>query len=115
MKKQITTTAGGRAADKIKEFTQKLSVAAMTAMSGMSSTASATLAKAVMKGVISIIVDIFPLFGAVFVLLGVFTLFMAIKTDQPEKKNTGIIMDIAIDAIMIVFKAFVWNRIKGIL
>lgn len=112
--KNATKTVGGRTAGKIKEFTQKLSMAAMIAMSGMSSTASATSAESVMSGVVDIIVDIFPLFGTVFILLGVFTLFMAIKTDQPKKKNTGI-KDIAIGAIMIVFKVFVWERIKGIL
>ncbi len=112
MKKEVTLV-GGRV-NKIKAFVQKIFMAAMISMSGMAQTASATSASTVMSKVIDVIVDVFPLFGAIFVLLGVFTLFMAIKTDQPEKKNTAI-MDIAIGSIMIVFKVFVWNQIKSAL
>lgn len=110
MKKKITLV-GGRAG-KIKAFVQKLLMAVMISMSGMAQTASATnTASGVMKQVVEVVVDIFPLFGGIFILLGVFTLFMAIKTDQPEKKNTAI-MDIAIGSIMLVFRVFVWNKIS---
>lgn len=113
MKKEITLV-GGKTVNKIKASIQKLLMAAMIAMSGMAQTASATAtASGVMKQVVEIVVDIFPLFGGIFILLGVFTLFMAIKTDQPEKKNTAI-MDIAIGSIMIVFRAFVWSKISSL-
>lgn len=109
MKKKVTLVGG-----KIKAFVHKLLMAAMITMSGMAQTASATsTAGGVMKQVVEIVVDIFPLFGGIFILLGVFTLFMAIKTDQPEKKNTAI-MDIAIGSIMIVFRAFVWDKISSL-
>lgn len=112
MKKEISAV-GGRTAGTMKAFMQKLSAAAMISMSGMSTMASATAASSIMKQIVEIIVDIFPLFGGVFILLGVFSLFMAIKTDQPEKRNTAI-MDIAIGSAMIVFRTFIWDRLSGL-
>lgn len=61
---------------------------------------------------IEVVVKMFPFVGAFFVVAGVFKLILAYRNDQPEAQ-AGAAKDIVIGAVFIVFKAFVWEELKG--
>ncbi len=60
------------------------------------------------------LVNIFPLIGAFFVIAGAFKLFMAYRGNNPEDQS-GAAKDIVIGAVFIAFRAFAWPTIKGII
>lgn len=68
----------------------------------------------VVKGVLGVIVKIFPFIGGFFVLAGVFKLIMAYRNNQPEDQ-TAAAKDIVIGAVFIVFGTFVWDEISNLI
>lgn len=56
------------------------------------------------------VVSVFPWVGAFFVASGVFKLIMAYRGENPEAQ-TGAAKDIVIGAVLIIFRAFVWDFI----
>lgn len=61
-----------------------------------------------------LIVDIFPWIGVFFVIAGALKLFLAYRNDQPEAQ-TGAAKDIVIGVVLIIFRAFAWPTIQGLL
>lgn len=68
----------------------------------------------VVQAVIEVVVNIFPLIGAFFVVAGVFKLIMAYRNDQPEAQ-TAAAKDIVIGAIFIVFRVFAWEPVSNVI
>lgn len=71
-------------------------------------------ASSLVKSIIDVVVKIFPLVGAFFVVAGIFKLVMAYRNDQPEAQ-TAAAKDIVIGAVFIVFFGFVWTPISKVL
>lgn len=67
----------------------------------------ASSAGSVMGNLIDQLVKIFPMAGVVFALVGVFNFFIAMKNDNPEKKNSAV-MELLIAVVLIGFKA-IWD------
>ena len=61
-----------------------------------------------------LVVDIFPWIGIFFVIAGALKLFLAYRNDQPEAQ-TGAAKDIVIGVVLIIFRAFAWPAIQGLL
>lgn len=112
--------AGGKVctvAGKVKNKAELLATGLMCeAMLMQSSFAKATSgsgeADNVVKAAIDMVVNIFPLVGAFFVVAGVFKLVMAYRNNQPEDQTTAA-KDIVIGAVLIVFRAFAWTPISN--
>ena len=68
----------------------------------------------VVKAAVDMVVNIFPLVGAFFVVAGVFKLVMAYRNNQPEDQTTAA-KDIVIGAVLIVFRAFAWTPISNVI
>lgn len=68
----------------------------------------------VVKAAVDMVVNIFPLVGAFFVVAGVFKLVMAYRNNQPEDQSTAA-KDIVIGAVLIVFRAFAWTPISNVI
>ena len=64
--------------------------------------------------ILDIVVNIFILMGAFFVVSGIYKLVMAYKDNQPEQQNTAI-RDIVIGVVMVVFRLFLWNPIAKVI
>lgn len=59
------------------------------------------------------IILIFPAIGIGIALVGAFKLFMAFRNDQPDSYSNAI-KDISIGVVLIIFKLFIWETIKGL-
>jgi len=64
----------------------------------------------IVRTAIDTIVQIFPWVGAFFVVSGAFKLVMAYRGENPEAQ-TAAAKDIVIGAVLIIFKAFIWDII----
>lgn len=114
--------AGGKVctvAGKVKNKAELLATGLMCeAMLMQSSFAKATSgsgeADNVVKTAVDMVVNIFPLVGAFFVVAGVFKLVMAYRNNQPEDQTTAA-KDIVIGAVLIVFRAFAWTPISNVI
>lgn len=71
-------------------------------------------AKSMVNKIAEIVVDIFPLVGIFFVISGVFKLIMAYRNDQPEGQAAAA-KDIVIGVVFIVFRAFAWPAVSGVI
>lgn len=71
-------------------------------------------AVSVVEAAIGIVVNIFPLIGAFFLVAGIFKLIMAYRDNRPEDQAAAA-KDIVIGAIFIVFKVFAWNPLSDII
>lgn len=69
---------------------------------------------ATVETVLDYVTLVFPLIGAPLVLVGAFKLFMAYRNNQPEEYSSAA-KDVAIGAVMIVFRAFVWTGLKSVI
>ena len=111
---KVCTVAG-----KVKNKAQLIAAGLMCeAMLMQSSFAKATSgngeADNVVKAAVDMVVNIFPLVGAFFVVAGVFKLVMAYRNNQPEDQTTAA-KDIVIGAILIVFRVFAWAPISNVI
>lgn len=61
-----------------------------------------------------ILTYIFPLMGAFFALSGVIKWVMAFRSEQPEQQASAV-KEIIIGVVCIVFRAFLWTPIKGVI
>ena len=61
--------------------------------------------------ILDVVINIFVLMGAFFVVSGIYKLVMAYKDNQPEQQNAAI-RDIVIGAVLIVFRVFLWKPIS---
>lgn len=91
---------------------------AITAMLAMNDTALAVqvntaTANNKAKSIADVLVNIFPLMGAFFVLSGVVKWVMAFRSEQPEQQASAV-KEIIIGVVCIVFRAFLWGPISGI-
>lgn len=68
----------------------------------------------IVKTAIDAIVGLFPWVGAFFVVSGAFKLVMAYRGENPEAQ-TGAAKDIVIGAVLIIFKAFIWESLAAII
>lgn len=68
----------------------------------------------IVKAAVDIVVNIFPLVGAFFIVAGVFKLIMAYRNNQPEDQSTAA-KDIVIGAVLVAFRVFAWNTISGLI
>ena len=73
-------------------------------------TYAATDPNAMIKGIIEQIMALFPAIGVVIALVGAFKLYMAFRNDQPDSYSNAI-KDIVIGALLIVFKATIWDNV----
>lgn len=102
---------------KVNEWKTRASVAVMTAGVGLSpfaANAKASSAEDAVLQIAELVVNIFPLIGVFFVIAGGFKIFMAYRNNQPEEQ-TSAAKDIVIGAVLILFRAFAWPTIKGII
>ena len=68
----------------------------------------------ILQTIAGVIVNAIALMGGIFVLIGAYKIIMAFKDNQPEQQATGI-REVVIGAILISFRLFVWNSIKGVI
>lgn len=64
------------------------------------------------KTILDIVINIFVLMGAFFLVSGIYKLVMAYKDNQPEQQNAAV-RDIVMGVILIVFRVFLWKPISG--
>ena len=64
------------------------------------------------KTILNIVINIFVLMGAFFLVSGIYKLVMAYKDNQPEQQNAAV-RDIVMGVILIVFRVFLWNPIAN--
>lgn len=68
-------------------------------------------AESLVQQIAEIVIKIFPLVGAFFVISGAFKLFMAYKDGQGEAQNAAV-KDIVIGAVFLAFRLFVWKPLS---
>lgn len=89
--------------------------ASMLVMSGAISAASVSTGEATNKAkeIADVLTYIFPLMGAFFVLSGAVKWVMAFRSEQPEQQASAV-KEIIIGIVCVVFRAFLWQPISGI-
>ena len=105
--------------EKMKSFTLKTKVAAMTTFLALTAPIPSMIVfcdgpGSIVKGICDVIVKIFPYVGAFFIISGVFKMIMAYRQDNPEA-IAGAAKDIVIGAVFVVFKVFVWDAISSLI
>lgn len=104
-------TGAGKVKNKTELLATGLMCEAMMAQQSFAKVESSETGN-VVQAAVNVVVKIFPFIGAFFVIAGVFKLVMAYRNNQPEDQTTAA-KDIVIGAVLIVFKAFVWDNISG--